>query len=214
MPLSRFDNLSQEKRQRLLAHATGEFAEKGFEAASLNEILASVGIGKSSYYYYFEDKEDLFGACLVDVVSRFAAELPPFSFESLDERSFWPTVDAYFRDVIHRAEKHRRGLTLFRELPRMRQRLDGRMRELTSGWMTPVVRVLRKGQALGCIRDDLDPQRLFAVAIAADAALDESFFVSSERMTTKKLEAHAAMVLELWKRIVLPAPSPTRKGHR
>src|SRR5215471_17449024 len=60
MPFSRFANMPAEKRERLLTVAAQEFAARGFEAASLNHILEEAQIGKSSAYYYFEDKADLF----------------------------------------------------------------------------------------------------------------------------------------------------------
>ena len=60
MPFSRFTKMPHEKRERLFTVAAQEFAAHGFEAASLNRILEEAHIGKSSAYYYFEDKADLF----------------------------------------------------------------------------------------------------------------------------------------------------------
>ena len=70
MPFARFARMPAEKRERLLTVAAREFGMHGYEAASLNRILDEAGIGKSSAYYYFEDKADLFGAVVEYSVER------------------------------------------------------------------------------------------------------------------------------------------------
>ena len=65
MSRSRFENLEPDKQQRLIDSAAEEFAAKGYDAASLNRILELAGMSKSSLYYYFDDKADLF-TTLVD----------------------------------------------------------------------------------------------------------------------------------------------------
>ncbi|HEX6471874.1 MAG TPA: TetR/AcrR family transcriptional regulator [Streptosporangiaceae bacterium] len=46
-------------RERLLAVATRLFAEKGFEATSVQEIVESAGVTKGAMYHYFAAKDDL-----------------------------------------------------------------------------------------------------------------------------------------------------------
>lgn len=60
MPKQTFFNLPEEKRQVVTNAAIDEFADYGFEAASINRIVASGGISKGSFYQYFEDKRDVF----------------------------------------------------------------------------------------------------------------------------------------------------------
>jgi AcrR family transcriptional regulator len=45
--------------ERLLAVATRLFAEKGFEATSVQEIVAAAGVTKGAMYHYFAAKDDL-----------------------------------------------------------------------------------------------------------------------------------------------------------
>lgn len=49
-----------EKKQELMDAAIDEFGEKGYENASLNNILRAAGISKGTFYYHFENKEDLY----------------------------------------------------------------------------------------------------------------------------------------------------------
>jgi TetR/AcrR family transcriptional regulator len=60
IPKSTFLNLSEEKRRRIVREAVREFADKGFQKASLNAIVARLGIAKGSLYQYFDNKEALF----------------------------------------------------------------------------------------------------------------------------------------------------------
>ena len=55
-----FDKISGEKRERLLAVATSEFAAKGFAGTNINHIASRARISIGSLYRYFASKEDLF----------------------------------------------------------------------------------------------------------------------------------------------------------
>ena len=55
-------------------------AQKGFEAMTVDEVAAQVGIAKASLYKHFPSKEDLAAAAMVRVMRRaqdFIAALPP-----------------------------------------------------------------------------------------------------------------------------------------
>lgn len=49
---------------RLLRAAAHEFAEAGYEAASLNRVLTGCGLSKSSFYHYLGSKQELFDAVI------------------------------------------------------------------------------------------------------------------------------------------------------
>jgi AcrR family transcriptional regulator len=69
MPKQTFFNLPDEKRRIIVDTAVDEFAEYGFEAASINRIVANSGIAKGSFYQYFTDKMDLFKH-LIDILAQ------------------------------------------------------------------------------------------------------------------------------------------------
>ena len=52
-------------RQQLLHAALKSFAERGYAATSVQEIVDAARVSKPALYYYFTDKADLFQA-LVD----------------------------------------------------------------------------------------------------------------------------------------------------
>ena len=60
MPLNRFLNLPKEERGRVLGISKKQFSNHGYDATSLNLLLKELDISKGQFYYWFEDKADLF----------------------------------------------------------------------------------------------------------------------------------------------------------
>jgi hypothetical protein len=58
--------MAPERRRLLLETAAREFARAGYERASLNRIIRSCGMSKSSFYYYLGSKEALFDAVVTE----------------------------------------------------------------------------------------------------------------------------------------------------
>jgi AcrR family transcriptional regulator len=57
---SKFLNLNPEKQDRILNAALKEFAQKGYQNASTNEIVKEAGISKGLLFHYFNNKKDLY----------------------------------------------------------------------------------------------------------------------------------------------------------
>lgn len=57
---SKFLNIDTEKQNRILNAAMKEFAEKGYENASTNEIVKEAEISKGLLFHYFKNKKQLF----------------------------------------------------------------------------------------------------------------------------------------------------------
>jgi TetR/AcrR family transcriptional regulator len=55
-----FRGLPPDKQERVLDAALAEFADQGYQAASLNRLVAQAGIAKGSLYQYFPNKEGIF----------------------------------------------------------------------------------------------------------------------------------------------------------
>ncbi|WP_163103446.1 TetR/AcrR family transcriptional regulator [Peribacillus alkalitolerans] len=57
---SKFMNLDKEKQDRILNAAMKEFALKGYDNASTNEIVKEAEISKGLLFHYFQNKKQLF----------------------------------------------------------------------------------------------------------------------------------------------------------
>ncbi|MFT8872266.1 MAG: TetR/AcrR family transcriptional regulator [Sporolactobacillus sp.] len=60
MPNKTFDRLPDEKKDAVIQVALKEFTAHDFTSASLNDIIAGIGIAKGSFYRYFNTKQDLY----------------------------------------------------------------------------------------------------------------------------------------------------------
>jgi len=57
---TKFLNLNPEKQDRILNSALKEFAQKGYQNASTNEIVKEAEISKGLLFHYFNNKKDLY----------------------------------------------------------------------------------------------------------------------------------------------------------
>lgn len=63
----------QENRAKLIAAARRAFAEKGFAAASMDELTADAGLTRGALYHNFGDKKGLLAAVVAEVDGEMAA---------------------------------------------------------------------------------------------------------------------------------------------
>jgi len=64
-----------ETRAAILSAAVREFADHGMAGARTDAIADAAGVNKALLYYYFKDKEKLYGAALDHVFSQLSARL-------------------------------------------------------------------------------------------------------------------------------------------
>jgi AcrR family transcriptional regulator len=60
-----------ERRQQILTAARDEFAKRGYHQTTIDDIVATAGVARGTFYLYFEDKRAVFS----DLIDRFAAQL-------------------------------------------------------------------------------------------------------------------------------------------
>ncbi|WP_245783604.1 TetR/AcrR family transcriptional regulator [Paracidovorax konjaci] len=77
--------MHEARAQAIVAAAGRLLGEKGFEAMTLDEVAAEVGVAKASLYKHFSGKEDLCAAAMAHAVDRLSefldglpADTPPF----------------------------------------------------------------------------------------------------------------------------------------
>lgn len=65
------------KQEEILDAARQVFMERGFEGASIDEIVRISGVSKPTLYRYFPDKRDLYSAIFTRECDRYALQLFP-----------------------------------------------------------------------------------------------------------------------------------------
>ena len=73
-PMKR-EEKNQQTQRRIMDSALAEFAEKGHGGSSVNTICAAQGISKGIIYHYFENKDELYLACVEECFQRLTAHL-------------------------------------------------------------------------------------------------------------------------------------------
>ncbi|MGB8646509.1 MAG: TetR/AcrR family transcriptional regulator [Anaerolineae bacterium] len=73
----------QDKQAEILAAALRIFREKGYHAASMQDLADEVGMQKGSLYYYVSSKEDLLTALYERFIGAFTAQLSAIVAEPL-----------------------------------------------------------------------------------------------------------------------------------
>lgn len=63
------------RRSELLDHALALFLSRGYDHASLNDVIAEAGISKGAFYHYFPSKEALLAALADRFAQQMLAEL-------------------------------------------------------------------------------------------------------------------------------------------
>lgn len=171
----RFDKLPQKRRDEILELAARHFAESGFDRTSFNRILEELGIGKSSAYYYFSGKEDLFKAVLERCYSRYVERLrelvPPKDVESYWEFVREATVDGYRfmrEDPICAQILHS-----MRQEPALMSRMGGD--EISYSLKTFYDDAIKLGRALNAVRKDAPTELLVSIVSAIGAEFDRWF---------------------------------------
>ena len=144
----------EESRAAILAAAAQEFAEHGIAGARTDTIAQEARVNKALLYYYFKDKETLYGAVLDDAFSG----LKKTVFQVLDSdlpprEKILAYAGAYF-DFIASNQLYPRLMQ--REMMRARDGQSPHIEKVIKNYIQPIFlrvsEVLRQGIAEGQFR--------------------------------------------------------------
>jgi AcrR family transcriptional regulator len=99
-------------RARLLDAAAEVFAERGFRAATVDQIVAAAELSKGTFYWNFAAKEDLFLALLEERIDQPARALMAITRDAPAEQ---PTASAVNEGLAQLLGKERQLLLLLHE---------------------------------------------------------------------------------------------------
>jgi len=206
MNRARFEKLDSVKQQTLLECAAEEFAEKGFDAASLNRILERAQMSKSSLYYYFDDKADLFASLLERSLMHLLDEVGPFDIDALTAETFWPQCEDAYGRFVALADRNAWHVKLGRLFYRVSSEPAGgpptdRVFDAGRNWLTEL---LEKGQSLGVVRSDMPLPLLAECALGIGEALDQWTLAQWATLDEAERQRLAGDHLALFRRLLAP----------
>ena len=88
------------KREALLRQAAAAFNSKGFQASSLDDLAASLGVTKAALYYYFPNKQKLLLACFERVMEAGFRSIEKAQVEGKNGREKVHLAIKYYLDEI------------------------------------------------------------------------------------------------------------------
>ncbi len=150
--------LRERRRRQILEAAAGIFAERGYAAATIADIARRARVAEGTIYNYFRSKEDL----LIHIPRSLAGQVFDRREELPDVRSAAEAERALHvlgRTMVDRVHANLRFLRVFLPaLPHLsRHAREEFMRLMPMAVAGTVEAHLRRGQARGVYRPDLDP---------------------------------------------------------
>lgn len=158
-----FANISAEKQRRILEVAIHEFAEKGFNAAGINDIAEKAEISIGSMYSYFKSKDDLF-LTIIDYGFTLIEEV--FASLNFDSGNVFDVFEDLFRKTIEYTREYRELTQIYQDiatqgLTHLAQRLSKQVESITARLYRDLI---ARGKAEGSVDPDVD-ERLAAFCI-------------------------------------------------
>jgi TetR/AcrR family transcriptional repressor of nem operon len=201
-------------RNKLLQAAFEEIYRRGFQAASLDVILANAGVTKGALYHHFPDKAALGYAVVDEVIKGLLL-------------TRWGVLAPSTGDPVTTLQQVLRGRAAgvtsrevelgcpLNNLAQEMSPLDHRFRRAVNAtfdlWRDAVSRDLERGQAEGTVRKDVDPRKIAAFVVAA---IEGSFGLAKGAQSASMLRSNLE-VLSSFLESLRPAskkePGPKRR---
>jgi len=197
-------------RDKLLQAAFEEIYRRGFQAASLDTILAKAGVTKGALYHHFPDKAALGYAVVDEVVKGLLLER-------------WGVLEPATGDPVRALQEILRGraanLTTrevelgcpLNNLAQEMSPLDQRFRQAVNAtfdiWTGAVAKDLERGQAEGMVRKNLDARKVAAFIVAS---IEGSFGLAKGAQSAAMLRSN----LEVLSSFLESLRPTTREGRK
>jgi TetR/AcrR family transcriptional regulator len=198
--------------RRIESAARRLFANRGYAATSMADVAAAAGVSKATVFHHYRSKRALYDALLGDAVAGFREQLVPL----LDvEGDLQGSLREFARAHVERLTRMQGTMRLI-----VREMLSGSPSagELFAGSemsrnFSLLVDALRRGQARGSVRSDVDPGLAVFLLICANWFLFQTSGLTRRNpdlavMTSTDTYAdELARLLDLW---LAPTESASR----
>ncbi len=179
-----------EKRKFIIKVATEIFAKKGYENTDVVDILKAANISKSTFYYYFKSKRDLYEIMIQEFFNEIMKVIWSTEYRTLKNRE---EIEKYIEKLVNTyadfAEKYSSMIKIILSEativnPEFGEVLDRNIEAL----LLTIVDFVTIYKEKGIIRKDLDPT-LFSYLIAGfvkevinHVVIKETFTIERDRV--------------------------------
>jgi len=163
------DDSSSDTRSRILSAAYREIHLNGFQAASLNAILAHTGVSKGALYYHFPNKTELGYAVVDEVIARRIHLSFVQPLEQSDD-----AIEALIALIEQAGNAFTlRDIELGCPLGSLAQEMAGiddgfrqRLNAIYELWYGAIIRAVEQARASGRIIDSVIPEQVAVMVVA------------------------------------------------
>jgi len=143
-------------RERIVAAAVSLFAERGYDATSVNQVVLRAGVAKGALYHHFASKDDLLYEVYRELVDRQLAGLTEILARALPPADTLREVIADL--VVTTAARAGEAKVFFRESHRLGDDNQARVRGARRAIHDAVTELVRSAQASGAFAAVASPE--------------------------------------------------------
>jgi len=205
-------------RNAILEAALHEFAAEGMHGARTDAIARAAGVNKALLYYYFHDKETLYGAVLDHVFSGLVARLGHVLDQDLPPRQKILAYAAAHFDYISASPIFPK--VVLGEMVRGGRRVSPHIERIVTTYFRPLqprlLEVFRQGIASGDLRP-VDPLHFVVSMVAMNVFYFASanflrVLLNADPLARERIAARRAAVLDVLAAAL--ACEPAKKGSK
>ncbi len=143
---------AERTRERILLYSAKHFRERGIRKVTVDELCAEMALSKRTFYKYFRSRDDLVEV----IIDRVVSEASRATRESL--QSDGPASEALRTHVgqVSKLFDTQSSVLMMADIQTTMPELWARIVELRKEMVNLTIETLRRGQAEGDIRSDID----------------------------------------------------------
>ncbi|HSJ14842.1 MAG TPA: TetR/AcrR family transcriptional regulator [Longimicrobiales bacterium] len=197
---------SDATRQKILVAAFDEFYRRGFQAGSIDRIVAEAGVTKGALYHHFPDKAALGYAVVEEVVREPLLEVYLAPLRHRDRDPIAALQDTLRRrpdDFVAGGIELGCPLNNFaQEMSPLDEGFRARVAEVIETWIAAFAEALERAREQGFVRDDVDVRRVARFLVAA---IEGSFGMAKNAVSVEVLRSNLEMLAEYLETLRPPA---------
>jgi AcrR family transcriptional regulator len=136
-----------EVRRRILAAAVDLFADHGYDATSVSQVISRAGVAKGGFYHHFASKDELLIAVYGELINR---QVDGMDRILAERRSPAETLRLLIADLVETtAASAREALVFSRELSQLGNHRIVQMRGRRQKYYNAMIKLVREAQERG-----------------------------------------------------------------
>ncbi len=180
-------------RERIVAAAVSLFAERGYDATSVNQVVARAGVAKGALYHHFESKDDLLYEVYRELVDRQLAGLT-----AILERGLAPAtaLRALITDLVETTAASAAEAKVFaRESHRLGDANQARVREARRRIHHAFIDLIRAAQISGEFAEVASPEMVTFTVFGVINELPVWYHPDGEKRPAELADELSALIL-------------------